>query len=147
MGQNHRRWLGAVHPPEAPANRPWVQQSLFERQGEWRQAEDVFALFVEYAAELNIDTESFAACMRNDILAPMQIRDYTNVVRAGITSTPYFIIGDSVAVRGAAPLETFTAAIDTLLVLRSAQSQGAGQSESAAIGDEGATESADGPDQ
>ena len=44
-------------------------------------SENLFDLFVEYAVELNIDAESFTVCMRDDILAPMQVRDYTNVVR------------------------------------------------------------------
>ena len=124
----------------------WPMHSiLFERQTEWREAENLFDLFVEYAAELNIDTVTFAACMRDDILAPMQVRDYTNVVRAGISSTPYFIIGDSVAVRGAAPLETFTSAIDTMLAIRTAQAASAGADQPAIP--EGAGESQDQPDQ
>ncbi len=97
---------------------------LFERQEDWRATDEPFDVFVSYAEELNIDTDSFARCMREDQLAPLQIRDYTNVVRAGITSTPYFILGDSVAVRGAAPLESFQSAIDTLLVLRGGAESG-----------------------
>jgi protein-disulfide isomerase len=124
----------------------WPMHSiLFERQAEWRQAENLFDLFVEYAVELNIDAESFTVCMRDDILAPMQVRDYTNVVRAGISSTPYFIIGDSVAVRGAAPLETFTAAIDTMLVIRTAEAASADAEQPAAA--ERTEENPDQPDQ
>lgn len=115
---------------------------LFERQAEWREAEDPFTVFVDYAAELNIERESFADCMRNDMLAPMQVRDYTNVVRAGISSTPYFIIADSVAIRGAAPLENFRSAIDTLLVIRAAQAANDGEA-SETVGGEGDGEQKD----
>jgi protein-disulfide isomerase len=95
-----------------------MHDRLFEEQETWSGADDAFALFVQYAEELNIDPESFAACMRDDLLAPFLLGDYSNVLRAGISSTPYFILADSVAIRGAAPIESFQAAIDTLLVLR-----------------------------
>jgi protein-disulfide isomerase len=91
---------------------------LFERQEEWSSADDAFAMFVDYAKGMGIDPESFGACMRDDLLAPFLLGDYTNVMRAGISSTPYFILADSVAIRGAAPIETFRSAIDTLLVLK-----------------------------
>lgn len=93
---------------------------LFERQGEWTQAEDPFSTFVDYATGLGIERESYADCLRNDRVAPLQVRDYQNVVRAGIGSTPYFILADSISIRGAAPLENFQSAIDTLLALRGA---------------------------
>lgn len=96
---------------------------LFERQSEWGSALDPFATYLEYAVELGIDRESFADCMRNDRLAPLQTRDYANVVQSGINSTPYFILADSVAIRGAAPIETFRTAIDTLLVLKESGEQ------------------------
>lgn len=96
----------------------WTMHDLlFARQEEWSAADDVFATFVSYAEELDIDAASFGACLRDDLLAPLMLRDYTNVLRAGISSTPYFILADSVAIRGAAPIETFRSAIDTLLVL------------------------------
>lgn len=95
---------------------------LFERQDEWSGAADPYALFVEYAAELDIDVESFGSCVRNSTLAPLVLRDYTSVTQAGISSTPYFILGDSVALRGAADFATFSSAIDTLLVLKGGDS-------------------------
>ena len=90
---------------------------LFERQEEWSSADDAFTTFVGYAEGMGIDPASFGACMRDDLLAPFLLGDYSNVMQAGISSTPYFILADSVAIRGAAPIETFRAAIDTLLVL------------------------------
>ena len=91
---------------------------LFERQDEWSGAADPYALFVGYAEEIDIDAESFGSCVRNSTLAPLVLRDYTSVTQAGISSTPYFILGDSVAIRGAADFGTFSSAIDTLLVLK-----------------------------
>ena len=91
---------------------------LFERQDEWSGAADPYALFIDYADELDIDIESFGSCVRNSTLAPLVLRDYTSVTQAGISSTPYFILGDSVALRGAADFGTFSSAIDTLLILK-----------------------------
>ncbi|MDE2878834.1 thioredoxin domain-containing protein [Candidatus Palauibacter soopunensis] len=96
---------------------------LFERQDEWSGAADPYALFVGYAEEIDIDPESFGSCVRNSTLAPLVLRDYTSVTQAGISSTPYFILGDSVALRGAADFDTFSSAIDTLLILRGGGTQ------------------------
>jgi protein-disulfide isomerase len=91
---------------------------LFERREEWVEAADPNALFRSYGTEIGLDEESFAACMRNDQTAPLQVRDYESAITAGVTSTPFFVVGDSVAIRGAVPLETFRSAIDSVLVLR-----------------------------
>ncbi|WP_419161266.1 DsbA family protein [Candidatus Palauibacter sp.] len=91
---------------------------LFERQEEWSGTADPYALFMEYAAEIDIDPDSFGSCVRNSTLAPLVLRDYSSVTQAGISSTPYFILADSVAIRGAADFGTFSTAIDTLLVLK-----------------------------
>lgn len=91
---------------------------LFERQDEWSSAADPYSFFLGYAEEIGIDSESFGSCIRNSLLAPLLLRDFTSVNRAGISSTPYFILADSVAIRGAADFGTFSQAIDTLLVLK-----------------------------
>jgi len=91
---------------------------LFDRQEEWGASPDPYEDFVGYAEGLNIDGESFGACLRNSTLAPLMLRDYTSVMRAGISSTPYFILADSIAIRGAADFGTFSSALDTLLVLK-----------------------------
>lgn len=94
---------------------------LFERQEEWGASPDPAADFIAYAEDMNIDGESFASCMRNSLLAPLMLRDYASVMRAGISSTPYFILADSVAIRGAADFGTFRSALDTLISIRSSQ--------------------------
>ena len=88
---------------------------LFERQGEWSTSEDAWATFVDYARELAIDGESFGACLRDDRTAPLQVRDFQSVNRAGISSTPFFIIADSLSIRGAAQVSQFRTVLDSLL--------------------------------
>ena len=91
---------------------------LFERREEWTEADDPNALFESWAVDAGVEAESFAACLRNDQTAPLQVRDYESAITAGVASTPFFVVGDSVAIRGAVPLETFRSAIDSVLVLR-----------------------------
>jgi protein-disulfide isomerase len=101
------------------AARFWeMHDLLFERREEWAAAPDPNALFREWAEGLGIDGASFAECLRNDQTAPLQVRDYESALRAGVASTPFFIVGDSVAIRGAVPLETFRTAVDSVLALR-----------------------------
>ncbi|MGB5525669.1 MAG: thioredoxin domain-containing protein [Gemmatimonadota bacterium] len=101
------------------AGRFWpMHDVLFERREEWTKSQDPNALFLAYAEGIGVDRESFAACLRNDQTAPLQVRDYESAIAAGVTSTPFFVVGDSVAIRGAVPLETFRSAIDSVLVLR-----------------------------
>ena len=101
------------------AGRFWeMHDVLFEHRDEWTSARDPNALFRAWASEIGVEEESFAECLRNDQTAPLQIRDYESALNAGVASTPFFIVGDSVAIRGTIPLETFRAAVDSLLVLR-----------------------------
>jgi protein-disulfide isomerase len=101
------------------AGRFWAMHDvLFERQEEWAESPDPNMLFRSWAAEIGIEDDSFAACLRNDQPAPLQVRDYESAITAGVSSTPFFVVGDSVAIRGAVPLETFRSAVDSVLVLR-----------------------------
>jgi len=94
---------------------------LFQQQEEWGAAPDPGVNFAAYAEELNIDAESFGSCVRNSLLAPLMLRDYSSVTGAGISSTPYFILADSLAIRGAADYATFSSALDTLLALKASE--------------------------
>ncbi len=101
------------------AGRFWtLHDMLFERREEWTKVADPNEAFVRYAVEAGIDAESFAACLRNDQTSPLQVADYESALRSGITSTPFFVVGDSVAIRGAVSTERFRSAVDSVLALR-----------------------------
>lgn len=101
------------------AGRFWdMHDVLFERRDEWMGAADPNQVFRGYAREIGVDEESFGECLRNDQPAPLQVADYESALRSGITSTPFFVVGDSLAIRGAVPLESFRAAVDSVLALR-----------------------------
>lgn len=91
---------------------------LFEKQEEWSEAAEPHARFLAYAERAGVERESFAACLRSDQTAPLQVSDYDSALRSGITSTPFFIIADSLAIQGAVPAERFRAAVDSVLEAR-----------------------------
>jgi protein-disulfide isomerase len=101
------------------AGRFWqMHDILFERVEQWKSAEDPVGLFVNWAEEIGIDPESYGRCLRNDVTAPLQVADYDSALRSGIASTPFFVVGDSVAIRGVVSADRFRAAVDSVLVAR-----------------------------
>ena len=73
---------------------------------------------MQWAEEIGIDAGSYGLCLRNDVTAPLQVADYDSALRSGITSTPFFVVGDSVAIRGVVSADRFRAAVDSVLVAR-----------------------------
>lgn len=101
------------------AGRFWEMHAiLFETQEVWSEAEDPHARFLEYGERAGVEPASFAACLRADQTAPLQVSDYESALRSGITSTPFFIVGDSLAIQGAVSAERFRAAVDSVLEAR-----------------------------
>lgn len=117
----HRRAWPAIEAAfcAGAAGRFWeMHDILFETQAEWTEAEDPHARFVDYAGRAGVDPASFQACLLNDQTAPLQVSDYESALRSGITSTPFFIVGDSLAIQGTVPPERFRAAVDSVLAAR-----------------------------
>jgi protein-disulfide isomerase len=101
------------------AGRFWeMHDLLFENQEEWMEADDAHALFLEYGGRVGVEAESFEACLVNDRTSPLQVSDYDAALRSGITSTPFFVLGDSVAIRGVVSADRFRVAMDSLLDAR-----------------------------
>lgn len=101
------------------AGRFWeMHDLLFETQKEWMEADDPHALFLEYGGRVGIEAKSFEACLVNDRTSPLQVSDYDAALRSGITSTPFFVLGDSVAIRGVVSTDRFRVAMDSLLDAR-----------------------------
>lgn len=105
-----------------------MHDRLFENQSAWTQAEEPVDLFVDYAREMGIDTESFRNCLIQDLPAPFIIRDYSGAARAGIQGTPFFSVrprgGSSVAIQGAQPTNRFRTVLDSLLRVQGVEPPG-----------------------
>jgi protein-disulfide isomerase len=67
-------------------------------------------LLVGYASKLGLNTEDFGSCLESGKYRPMVEKDLQEGWRAGINSTPTFVINHKV-VSGAVPLET----LDTII--------------------------------
>jgi protein-disulfide isomerase len=101
------------------AGRFWpMHDIMFERLDQWKVAADPVSLFVRWAVEIGIDAESYGHCLRNDVTSPLQVADYDSALRSGITSTPFFVVGDSLAIRGVVSMERFRSAVDSVLIAR-----------------------------
>lgn len=111
--------------PAAVANRCAGEQGRF-----WEFREAVFAAqselgqapYARIAAELGLDGEQFAACLRDPRPAAAVRADLELARRHGITSTPSFVIGRLVdgefvgeMISGAKPYAEFAAKIEALL--------------------------------
>lgn len=104
------------------AGRFWeMHDLLFETRETWSEADDAHAFFLELGDRAGLEPESFADCLRRDLTAPLQVSDYDSALRSGITSTPFFVVGDSLAIQGAVPAERFRAAVDSVLEARGIQ--------------------------
>lgn len=98
------------------AGRFWpMHDLLFERQDQWTDSKQPAVVFRGYAEEIGVDGDSFEACLAHDRAAPLQVRDLEQVSRAGIQSTPFFVIDNSVSLQGAAPLQQFRTVLDSAL--------------------------------
>ncbi len=101
------------------AGRFWeMHDVLFENQDEWLAVTDLNALLIRYAVGIGIEESGFRECLRNDLTASLQVSDYDAALRSGITSTPFFVVGDSIAISGVVSAERFRAAVDSLLAAR-----------------------------
>jgi len=94
----------------------WAMHDLlFERQDRWKGTDEPTRIFRGYAEEIGVDGESFATCLEEDRPAPLMVRDLEQISRAGISSTPFFIVDNQVSLQGAAPLERFRTVLDSAL--------------------------------
>lgn len=67
---------------------------LFERMQEWGGKQDEAKRFMQYAAELGLDSDAFASCLESGAMAA-QVRAETEQGQAmGVRGTPAFFIND-----------------------------------------------------
>lgn len=93
----------------------WEMHDLiFETQREWTPLESSEAFFEGLAARAGADPAALRRCTRSGALRPLIQADMDRSAASGISSTPTFIVGDSV-IEGAHPVERFRAVLDAAL--------------------------------
>lgn len=103
-----------------------MHDRLFADQAEWADAARPGEVFERHAEEIGLDVDAFRACVRDDLVANLLIRDLTSAAQAGISGTPTFILvreprpGEAPAasqrlISGARSVEDFRQAIGELM--------------------------------
>jgi protein-disulfide isomerase len=93
----------------------WTMHDLlFERMDEWRADEDAIERFTEYAAELGLDTDAFAACLLAGETSDLVQRQMDEGRAMGVSGTPAFFVNDWF-ISGAQPFEVFQQVIEAAL--------------------------------
>ncbi len=95
-----------------------MHDMLFRNQDEWAKSDTPVDFFMKYAEDLGIDSTSYRQCLEEDRPSPLQVRDLASVTRVGVNGTPFFIIGDSISMEGAAPFAKFKGVLDSLIAKR-----------------------------
>lgn len=97
--------------------------SLFARQETVGKMTDVTPLLTRLGRDLRLDAGQFDACRRSPAIEALVQNDVQQAMRAGVRSTPTFLIGDFL-VEGAIPWTDFRRAVDTALVVARTRPRG-----------------------
>ena len=111
-----------IHPNAGPAaetslcasmqNRFWqVHDKLFETQERWAQMQSPQAFFDSLAVAGGVDVRPYRECMASGIMKRVLNGDAARAGAAGVTSTPWFFVGNE-PIRGLAPLDAYRQAIE-----------------------------------
>lgn len=95
-----------------------MHDKLFADQPSWNGSDKAVDVFKQYAADLGLDTEAFAACLDNEQFRSEIEADMNDGIEAGVTGTPGFFINGRF-VSGAQPFEVFKQLLDQLLAEQS----------------------------
>jgi len=93
----------------------WEMHDLiFDTQAEWTPLASAEGFFDSLATRAGVDAGALRRCARSGVLRPLVQADLDRSAASGISSTPTFIVGDSV-IEGAHPVERFRTVLDAAL--------------------------------
>jgi protein-disulfide isomerase len=97
-------------------NKFWpMHDSLFANQEKWVKDANPAGMFAAFATSLGLDIGAWKNCMTAHATRAMVEQDLLRTKQIGISGTPSFVIGDSLAVAGLAPYGHYKSAIDRAL--------------------------------
>jgi len=91
-----------------------MHEHLFETVNEWSGKPDPTEQFKEYATELGLDTDAFAACLKSGETADQVQAEFEGGAALGVRGAPAFFVNDWF-LSGAQPFEAFQQAIEAAL--------------------------------
>lgn len=98
----------------AAQGRFWpVHDMLFDQQAVWAGLDDPSAYFFSVASATGIDADSLDACVSDGRMRPLIMQEAEGVVRAGVQSTPSFVIEGGL-LAGAVPIDGWRPILDSI---------------------------------
>ena len=91
-----------------------MHDALFTSQDKWAALPSTSTHFVSLARATGLDLTRWLECVRSGKMRPWIQADHDRAQRAGVSSTPSFMIGDQLLI-GAQPIEILRGAIDSAL--------------------------------
>jgi len=91
-----------------------MHERLFETAQEWSGQENLSGQFEEYAADLGLDADAFAACLESGETATQVQAEYEQGEALGVSGVPAFFVNDWF-ISGAQPFEAFEQVIEAAL--------------------------------
>ena len=88
---------------------------LFLRQAEWAGSASPATWFAKYAKQIGVPVDAYDACVRDDKLSGLLVRDLLNASGAGVTGTPAFIINNEPIFAGYRPYEEWKEMLEKAL--------------------------------
>lgn len=97
---SHRNAMRAAYASQAAGaqGKFWeMHDLLFEKQSAWSETADPLPVFIEYAKQLELDTEAFASAVSENTGAAVVQKDLRDGSKAGVNATPtVFVNGKKV---------------------------------------------------
>jgi protein-disulfide isomerase len=90
-----------------------VHDMLFDQQAVWAQLDDPSAYFFSISNATGLATDSLDACVTDGRMRDLIMREAQGVVRAGVQSTPSFVIEGGL-LAGAVPIEGWRPILDSI---------------------------------
>ena len=92
-----------------------MASKIFDQQGAWKTGPDPEAVLEGFATEIDLEMDSFRACVSNDELL-WRVKANTDIAQQfGVRSTPTFVVRGYGPIPGALPLPVFRQVLDTIL--------------------------------
>lgn len=92
-----------------------MHDRIFAGQADWSKAVDPATYFTKYAKELGVPMDAYNACVANDKVAALLVRDVLISAEARVTGTPAFVVQGDPTFTGVRPFEEWKTILDAAL--------------------------------
>jgi protein-disulfide isomerase len=92
-----------------------MHDRLFAAQSDWAALANPASVFSKYAKDSGAPMDAYEACVRDDKLSTLLVRDLLNSTGAGATGTPAFVINNEPIFAGYRPFEEWKEMLEKAL--------------------------------